>query len=322
MITKIRLFIFFVVMRHNISILYVKMYSSILNYKRGAMKTVYVDIYFFINFCVDVLALSIATYFVKIKCGALRLIISGIIGALYAILALLFSDYKFLIPIFTVFLFVAMILIVTYGISVNRKIKYSFAFLVSEIIIGGLVYYGFCALDRVMEKLQISTQSGENRNFLIWSIIVLLSFGVIKLIMYVFGATASTRVIRLCAGCDGREYSFEALVDTGNLAVDPSDKRPVVFITPKLAESILGEKIDFFDDISQAPLSVRKRIRIIPSTLGGERTILYGFLSDYVTAVKDNKYENISVTFAVDRKGETYGGYSALLPSSAIDNVF
>ena len=40
------------------------------------MKTVYVDIYFLINFCVDVIALAIALYVMKIKCGIKRLVLS------------------------------------------------------------------------------------------------------------------------------------------------------------------------------------------------------------------------------------------------------
>ena len=55
---------------------------------------------------------------------------------------------------------------------------------------------------------------------------------------------------------------------------------------------------------------------------GGETIILFGFLSDYVTVVLNNKSENVNVSFAVDKKGDLYGGYPALMPAQAIDNVF
>lgn len=287
------------------------------------MKTIYIDIYFLINFCVDLLSLCIATYFVKLKCGVIRLIVSGIIGALYAVMGILFSDISdAVMPVLSVVLFLVMILVVTKGISLHRKIKYAIAFLITEILIGGLVYYGYCFLDKIMKSEDYIENSSENRKLLLWSIIVLLSYGVVKLIMYLFGNVSSLRTVRLCVGIEGREESFEALVDTGNLAKDPSGMRPVVFITGNLARKILKEDADFLNDIEKAPLSVKKRVRLIPVNKNGETVILYGFLSDYVTAVKDRKYENINVTFAVDMKGDLYGGYQALIPAAALDNVF
>lgn len=286
------------------------------------MKTLYIDVYFLINFCVDLFALGIALYFMKIKCSTPRLVFAGAVGAAYAVLGILLADVKFIMPILTVLLFFLMVVIVTKGASWVRKLKYGVAFLMSEIVIGGLVYYGFCMLDIIMEKTNVNGGEAENRNLLIWAVILLLSYGVVKLLMHLFGSISSIRTVKVCVGFDGREESFDALVDTGNLAFDPSGKRPVVFITHELAVKILGKSFDFSSDIVNAPPDIKKRIRIIPVNSGEEKKILYGFLTDYVTVVKDRRYENVSVSFAVDKKGDLYGGYSALFPATAIDNVF
>ena len=50
------------------------------------MKTLYVDVYFLINFCVDFLALHFASRFTKIPTGNIRLIISSALGGIYAVL--------------------------------------------------------------------------------------------------------------------------------------------------------------------------------------------------------------------------------------------
>ena len=286
------------------------------------MKTVYIDVYFLINFCVDILALALAAYITKIECGIKRLIGSAALGAMYAVLGILLSDRKYLMPIISPVLFILMILIVTGKSSFSRKIKYSLAFFISEIIFGGLVYYGYCLLNSLFKSEEYGTAATENRRLFVWGMILILSYGVVKILMYFLGKTANERVVRLCVGYAGKEESFEALVDSGNLATDPTGKRPVVFITHALAEKILNEKIDSDEGIDSLSASFKKRMRLIPVERSGKTEILYGFVSDYVTAVSNKKYENISVCFAIDKKGDYYGGYSALLPAAAINNVF
>ena len=99
-------------------------------------------------------------------------------------------------------------------------------------------------------------------------------------------------------------------------------ERPVVFITDELARRITGEKISFIEPKCEFPFQVRKRIRLIPVNSREGTRIVYGFICDYVTLILKDKYENINVSFAVDKKGELYGGYPALMPAVAINNVF
>ena len=47
--------------------------------------TLYVDVYFLINFTVDILALYFAAIFSKVPTSTRRLIISAVIGAFFAI---------------------------------------------------------------------------------------------------------------------------------------------------------------------------------------------------------------------------------------------
>ena len=77
------------------------------------MKTVYIDIYFLINFCVDIIALALALCVTKINCGIRRLILSSSLGATYAVMGIIFSDKRYVMPILTVPIFLIMIIIVT-----------------------------------------------------------------------------------------------------------------------------------------------------------------------------------------------------------------
>ncbi len=285
------------------------------------MKTIYIDVYFFINFCVDILALSIASRITKSHIVFPRLCLSGVIGAMYAVFGIIFSDIKFVMLPLGAVMFALMIVIATARLSYIRKLKYSIAFFVSQIIIGGLVYYGFCLLKRITEEFGIGELPKENRSFLILSIIVLLSYAVVKFLMYTLGGITSVRNVKICVEFFGHKECFEALVDSGNLAKDPNSGNPVVFINEPLAEKITGEKI-LAERVENLSERLRLRLRLIPADIGGERRLLYGFFADSVNVEKNKKREYISVTFAVDKKGGLYGGYSALIPAVAIDNVF
>lgn len=286
------------------------------------MKTVYIDVYFLINFCVDTLSLALALKYLKAKTSFARLIIAGVIGALYAVLGVVFSEMSFLMIPTGFVLFFLMIICVSTGFSFKRRMKLSLAFFIFQIFIGGIVYFSYVCLGRIFEKFEINNSMGGNRNILIWSLIVLLSYGVVKVLMLVFKTTESERVVKLCVGYFGRETSFDALVDTGNLATDPTSGSPVVLVNAQTATKILGEGIGKSLDPLLMSSDFQKRLRVIPIKRGDMSEILYGFTVDYVTAVKSGDYENIDVTLAIDQREDTYGGYQALLPAAAIDNVF
>ena len=49
--------------------------------------------------------------------------------------------------------------------------------------------------------------------------------------------------------------------------------------------------------------------------------MLVGVKPDYVRIRNKDRYEELSVTLAIDKEGGTYGGFMALMPSAALDNA-
>ena len=76
------------------------------------MTTLYIDVYFLINFCVDILALYFAASFVKIPCTNLRLVISGVIGGGYAVVGILLLDESYLMYPISAMIFISMVLVI------------------------------------------------------------------------------------------------------------------------------------------------------------------------------------------------------------------
>ena len=285
------------------------------------METIYVDVYFLINFTVDILALHFASVFSKISTSVARLLIAAAIGALYAVFGVLLIEKSEIMHLFACVFLILMVIITSKGVGFYRRVKYTIAVVLFNVIIGGLVYYGYCLLDNVFKSDDFIQVGGANKNILILSLIVLLSIGVLKLFISVFGNTRCEKKVELAVVYNGLETRFEAFVDSGNMAVDPFDKTPVMLVTAALSKKIFGIDTTCEGSVFKSGYDIKKRMRIIPVSFGGEKKILYGIKPDNIYAVAGKKTEELSLIIATDEKGDSYGGYSALIPLSVLESV-
>jgi len=221
------------------------------------------------------LALHFAGLFSKIPISTARLLISAFIGALYAVIGILFFENEILVIFVSFFLLLVMILIATGKIKLYRKVKYTIAFLAFQILIGGVVYYGYTMLSRVLSEKTLQDIGKENGRLLTLSLLVLLSVGVLKLMISFFGNVASEKSVRIAVKYKDTEKKFEAFVDSGNLAVDPFDKTPVMLMAKSFAKEIFGIEIEEIYSANQEKYEIKKRLRVIPASFGGEKRILY-----------------------------------------------
>lgn len=286
------------------------------------VQTLYIDVYFFINFTVDILALYFSSAFAKIFTTVPRLLLGGAIGGAYSVIGILLVENSFLMYPLSILFIVLMVSVTAKGAGIYRKIKYCIAFLLFQILLGGLVYYGYCALDKLPIAEKINGFGEENRNLLILAVLVLFSIGVLKLMMSLFGNTRSERNVKITLKYRGRESELDALVDSGNLACDPIDKTPVMLISSRSADKLLGEDAELITTPEHADYGLKKRLRIIPVNFGSCNKVLYGVKPDEAYVHTGKKQIKISLVIAIDAEGRDYGGYTALIPLSALEDVF
>ena len=113
----------------------------------------------------------------------------------------------------------------------------------------------------------------------------------------------------------------EAFIDSGNLAVDPMDMRPILFIKEKIARELGMEDIINLKDPDLLKKEVRRRIRLIPVSRGGATHVLTGVKADSVKVVMGECECEISVTVAIDKLGGDYGGFYALIPAGVVGDA-
>ncbi len=286
------------------------------------MRTIYIDVYFLINFTVDMLSLYFAAIFAKVPTSTLRLIVSSATGAFLACLVLFINDIVWLKLIFSALVLVIMAIIGTKKIRFARRIKFMIAFLIFSALVGGAVYFLWGIFDKYLyDSISPATGGSVNRKMLMLAIIVLLSIGVFKMLVAMFSAKESERSVILEINFVGKSIRTEAFVDSGNLAIDPMDMRPVMLIKKKLAEKILPSSVISITDPDLIEREVRRRIRLVPISRGGETHILTGIKPDSVKLIFGEVCEEISVTVAIDKEGGSFGGYEALLPSASLEHV-
>ncbi len=281
------------------------------------MKTIYIDVYFLINFTVDLLALYFSAFFMKIKASNIRLVLGSCVGGLYAVFGVLFIESPWIMYPLSIVLLIIMCLVAVGGIGFLRFLKYGVSFFLFQTVIGGLVYGGYCALNSMLGDFKLDDVGGENKNLLLLSLLVLLSIGVLKIIISLLGNVRSEKSVRVIIKYKESEECFDAFVDSGNLARDPIDKTPVMLLNEKVFFKIFD--IDL-RDADKLLTDVKKRIRIIPVSFGGVNKILYAIRADRVYCEVKNKREELNLLVACDDSG-TFNGYCALIPLVAMEDI-
>ena len=286
------------------------------------MKTLYIDVYFLINLTVDFISLFFAGALAKVPASNKRLLLGALIGAAVAVIAVFLPEIFAIKFLFSLVGLVLIALACTGRISLRRRMKFAVAFAIFEALLGAGVYYAYGLLDTFLyEYLSESSGGAYNRKLIFLSLIILLSIGVFKMLISFFSNIESEGSAVLEISFLGKTVKTEAFVDSGNLAMDPMDMRPVLFLKRTLAQSVFPESVVDLSDPDLLEREIRKRIRLIPVSKGGVTHVLTGVRADSVRVVRGEVSEEISVTLAIDKEGGTYGGFEALLPSAAISDV-
>ena len=287
------------------------------------MQTLYIDVYFLVNFTVNYLAVYFAVIFSKVPTSPRRLIASSLLGAIIAVITVLMPEILLLKIIFSVAGLVLTGTVALRPVSIRRRLKFIFSFLIFESLIGAAVTYIWDLFDKYLyESISASEGVPVNRKLLFFSVIVLLSIGVFKMIVSFFSNIEGEGSCEIEIDWFSKTVRTEAFVDSGNLAIDPMDMRPVLLIKKSVAEQLDMGSIINLKDPDLLPKDVRRRIRLIPISRGGTTHVLTGVRADSVKVINGDNSSEISVTLAIDKEGGSYGGFYALIPSGALGDEF
>ncbi len=281
------------------------------------MQTFYVDIYFFINFTVDILALHFASVLSKVPIKAWKLIALAFFLSLFACVRVLMFEKGNIVDISGFLLCVLVILISASRISLSRRLRLVFLFLVFNFLIGGIVSFIYDKLNEVIKPDSFNKEI--NRTLLLFAIGILFVFGILKLFLSLFANKFSEKSASIKIVLLDKSVMVDCLIDTGNLLVDPIDSTPVLVLKTKIWKELVEEE---FKDVNKIKNSVySKYLRIIPVKKDNHNEICYGIKPDNAYYISKQREAEIRLVFILDESDGSFGGYYGLLPATILEGL-
>jgi len=290
--------------------------------------TIYLDVVLIENLCMNYIILFATGYLLKKKISHIRLILSGLLGGIYSILA-----YIEVLEIYSNFILKIILSIVMIYIAYNSKtlkniLKELLFFYLTSFVFGGCAF----ALLYFIKPQEIIIKNGTYVGTYPLKIAIL--GGIVG-----FATTAISfhfvkkRFTRKDMYCNIKIYFRQkyietiALLDTGNMLKDPITSMPVVVVEKEILKNILPEIIlnnlnkiiggdvpkEVYEDEN---LEYITKFRVIPfSSIGKENGMLLGFKTDKVEVNDQSNIEEIKnvIIGIYESKLSKKNQYSALI---------
>lgn len=290
--------------------------------------TVYLDVILIENLCMNYIILFATGYIMKLKMKHLRIIISSLIGGVYAIIS-----YIDIIPVYStliakIILSVSMVYIAYYPQNVKLCLKELLLFYLVSFVFGGCAF----ALLYIIKPQNILMKNGVYIGTyplkvaligaLVGFILTYLAFRLIKGKISKKSVFYEVRIF-----FKDKIVDVIAMLDTGNLLKDPISQMPVMLVQKdKLNELIPKNILDNIENVLGGDENLKiseeerneylSKLKIIPfKSVGKQNGMLVGFKIDKVQIdINDNIEEIKNVIIGIyNGKFSKNEKYSALI---------
>ncbi len=278
------------------------------------MQTLYADVLFFVNFCMDFLSLWLVGSLLHQKRRPLPLLLSAALGAGYALLETLYGGHPFFS--FLIFLGVGatMILLAYGGASLTRLFRLYLAFLLTSVLLGGMVTVFYSALASYVGLDALPLRKSD----------ILLTLGALSGILILaakrfFFRTRAGKTATLSLAVGERTLTLSALFDSGNLLTDPITGLPVILLRASVAKRLLP-------DGYRLPTASVPRLDARPphmhpvfiESVAG-REMMWAFTPDALHLCGAHTPRAFRAAVAIDMRDKPYGECDALAPTLILE---
>lgn len=277
-------------------------------------QVVYGDVYFAVNFTMDFLALYLTARGMKLPLRPLRLCLSAALGAIFAVLALLLPDGNPLSAFTTLALPCLLILIAYDRMERPAFFRTLAVFWSISFLLGGAataVSYLVAQWKRREAVIggQVELLPAE---LPFWGLLAigLLLAAVISLLLRIRKKLPTTATVEI-GESEERIFSYNGLVDSGNLLVEPLSGHAVI-VLDRTEAHCLPLELSFLREGGTPKLT--PRLRLIPYSTATGEGILYGYLPRIVRV--NGKPRSACVAIAPLPKGERTA--PAILPATLL----
>ena len=290
-------------------------------------QTVYIDLFFLINFSMDFLGLFLAAKLLERSKKLFRLVLAAAFGGAYACFTLIAPLDRYL----SVFSFgvdalacVIMSFIAVFDKKAKRGvISFALVFGATSIILGGAMTALFSAFNRL--GLDKAFGNGEAQSDGI-SVYIFAIFAAISGFAALIGGRLFKRKALRQSGTleiwyRGHSLNLACMCDSGNLLREPISQLPCILIELDALKTIfskeLYEKIRC-GEVEKVSLSESKRIRLVPVQSASGQALLVGFRADKILLDMGNGAIGIDAYIAISNEKISVREAKALIPSELV----
>lgn len=293
--------------------------------------TVYIDVLFVINFVVNYVLLLITGKIMRREIKNSRLFLASVLGAFYACF-MFFPQIKFMYGFSFKIIASLGLILVSYGTkNVRLFLKTAFVFYLSSFVFGGVTLAIFYFTDAGL-KYGGALNNGIFYFNLPWKILFfscLFAYIVVKVGFGIYKRDKNFSYKRIKVVFLKNSAYLNALVDTGNLLMDPITNSPVVvaefesvktLLPPALIKLFKEDKENDLQMVSDAvkDTEIEKRLRMIPfSSLGAQNGIMLGFKPDSVS-VGNRVISNVCIGICTENLSNSHS-YNALISPEVLN---
>ena len=241
-------------------------------------QTVYVDLYFLINFSMDFLCFFLLSKLLAVPLPFWRTLVASALGGLYANLALFLPLSALASLLVDMAVCVLMCAVALLRRDSGRRLPlYALVYVAISMVLGGAMTALFHLFNRW--SLPLDAIEEDDRSVWLFALLAIAGGLITHACGRFFSKRGSRRHARLSIEFQGRSCSLEALCDTGNLLREPIGGKPCIVVEKKALRGVLPS------DLLQATVSPSPspdvyaryagRIRFLPATSAtGERMML------------------------------------------------
>lgn len=290
--------------------------------------TIYLDVVLMENLCMNYIILFATSYILKNKVNHIRLIISSLLGGIYAIISYMQILEIYSNIIMKIILSIIMVYIAYDSKNVKALIKQIVIFYLVSFVFGGCAF----ALLYFIKPQEILMQNGVyigTYPLKIAALGAIVGF-IITAIAFKFVKSKISKKDMFCKiKIYFKEKSIDtiAMIDTGNMLKDPISRMPVVIVQKDILYEVIPniilenlEKIiggDVLEELyKEENLEYISKFRVIPfSSIGKQNGMLLGLKADKVQIEIEEKDEIINnvIIGIYDKKLSKKNNYFALI---------
>ena len=290
--------------------------------------TIYLDVVLLENLCMNYIILFATGYIMKIKMKQWRLVVSGLLGGVYAVVS-----YLNILPIYSrlemkILLSVIIVYLAYHSKGIKQLGKQLVIFYLISFAFGGCAF----ALLYFIRPQDVLIQNGVYIGT--YPIKIALLGGVVGFIItYIAFRVVKTKmkkkdmIYTVTIKVNEKQVTLKAILDTGNLLKEPITGMPVIVVEKQELYSILpatllnhideligGDQNNFIEEIEEK--EYLKKLRIIPfSSIGKQNGLMLGLKADEVIIQKEEEQEknqNVIIGIFSEQLSKNHS-YSALI---------